>query len=1000
MIGHTLAHYRILAKLGEGGMGEVYRARDTKLDRDVAIKVLPRELSQDPERRKRFEREAKAVAALRHPNIVMIHSVEEVDGTHFITMELVEGDTLSNVLPGDGFPLNRFFDYAIALADALSAAHAKGIAHRDLKPANIMIDSDGRIRVLDFGLAKLLERDVETDRTVAADSETGEGRILGTVAYMSPEQAEGQPIDHRSDVFSLGIILYEMATGQRPFKGKTNISTISSILKDTPRSVSDVRQSLPRHLGRIVNHCLAKEPDRRYQSVLDVRNELEALKGEISTGEIEAPVVRTSRRARPKRVWWFGGLGLVAVAVAVAMVLIRPGNRESTAPTSTVATQTEAEAETDRSIAVLPFANLSGDPDNEYFSDGLAEEVLNLLSRVPGLRVAARTSSFHFKGQTGNVSEIGRELNVATILEGGVRRAGNRVRVTAQLVKAADGFDMWSDTYDRELDDVFEIQEDIATQVVEALKIKLLGKDAARIAKRPTDNLEAYDAYLLGQQRMARRRSDSLEEAGRYYQRAVDLDPGFAQAYAQMAVTYLLLAEYGTVREEEARTLAEPLIQRALEIDDQLGEAYAARGLLEWNRPNIEAAENAYRRAIELNPNHALAYMWYALLMRGRDRDKAWQLLRKSLELDPLAPVANTNMGSWLLTEGKPEEAEAQFRRVIEIDPGFVSGYAGMAWVYEDALDEPVKALEWRRKCVDLDPGSLQQRVQLGWTYYNAGRTEDALETFRETISIDPGFAPAYGAMSNVYRQRGRLDEAVRWGRKAVDRDRENFWFLLGMVDLYLDLGDLLKATEWMERLEKTHPDNALTKIARAELAEFQGDLQEAETLTREGAESVPEWLRARLAFFDLLGGRYDDARSRYESSPLLEGDDPVVNGTNLYDAIDICYTLGAPEDGPRRKLLLRKSEAYLLSRSPTARRNRYPTQMAEIRILQGRTDEALDLVEQLVQDGFKQGWWQRVDPAVRSLLDNPRWQTIVAGIRDDIARMRQKLAADGLASG
>ena len=996
MIGKNLSHYKLIAKLGEGGMGEVYRARDTKLDRDVALKVLPEDLARDPERRRRFEREAKAVAALRHPNIVMIHSVEEVGGVHFIVMELVEGKPLSDSLPDDGFPLKRFFGYAIELADALGAAHAKGIAHRDLKPANIMIDADGRLRVLDFGLAKLFQPDLDSDKTVGVDSETGEGRILGTVSYMSPEQAEGQSIDHRSDVFSLGIILYEMATGKRPFSGKTNISTLSAIIKDNPPSVSELKHTLPRHLGRIINRCLAKEPERRYQSVLDVRNELEGLMGEVSSGDVHIPAAERRPRIVSGKTARIGALAVVGLVAVVAAIALWP--RAQDGPTQVSSSGSGAGVSIERSIAVLPFANLSDDKNNEFFSDGLAEELLNLLAKIPGLHVAARTSSFHFKGHTGSVAEIGEQLNVATILEGSVRRSGNRVRVTAQLVKAADGFHMWSDTYDRELDDIFAIQEEIATQVVEALKITLMGEDATKLAQRPTDNVEAYDAYLLGLQRMARRQSDALQEAAAYYERAVGLDPGFAQAYAQLGVTYLLLEDYGGMAAGEAQAAAADMIGRALEIDDQLSEAYGALGLLKSNKGELEEAEKAYQRAIELNPNHALAHMWYATLMRGKDHDRAWELINKSLELDPLSAVANTNVGYWLVDDGKLNEAVKQFQHVIEIEPGSPLGYSGLTRAY-DVAGKPDEALEWMRKTVEVDPASLTRRMDLGWTLYQNGRTEDAVETFDGIIAMQPGFAGPYGAIATIHRSRGRLADAVRWGQKAYQRDRQNMQHYFQLTQLYLDLDDEATAMQWVEKCEGTFPDSPFPEITRAFVYLYRGELEEAgEILQRVGA-LAPLWFRQPLAAMDLRQGRRDDAVSRFadEFHDVLDGGDPEVDSGNLESATFLALAL--PEKDARRDALVAECDRFVTSQSALVRRNRYPWAMFQILILRGRITEALSEAERVMAAGGVQDWWLHdVNPFVAPVSDDPRWKALIARTREDVAQMRAELASEGLA--
>jgi serine/threonine protein kinase len=434
MIGQKLSRYKITDKLGEGGMGEVYLAQDTELDRKVALKMLPAEMADDPERLERFRREAKAVAALNHPNIVTIYSIEESEGTRFLTMELVEGESLDRLLPPGGLPLSKVFDIAIPLADALAAAHERGIVHRDLKLANVMVNRDGRVKVLDFGLAKLADSgaalaDGEVTEMATRTALTGEGMVMGTAPYMSPEQVEGRAVDHRTDIFSLGIVLYEMATGRRPFQAETSAALVSSILRDTPPPVSEVNVALPRHLGRIIQHCLEKDPRNRYQSALDVRNELKSLRREVDSGTVttgsgavrEVPGEARGERRSSAGIW-------AALAAAAALILAvgwwlgrgtGPAPQQERSPTA--ASRPAATQSVTPSVAVLPFANLSADPDNEYFTDGLTEELIQALSKVEGLRIPARTSVFALKGSNLNVQEIGSRLGVDNVLEGSRR---------------------------------------------------------------------------------------------------------------------------------------------------------------------------------------------------------------------------------------------------------------------------------------------------------------------------------------------------------------------------------------------------------------------------------------------------------------------------------------------------------------------------------------------------------------------------------------------------
>ena len=497
MIGRTLSNYEITAKLGEGGMGEVFLAEDTKLDRKIALKVLPETLAADPERLQRFQREAKTVAALNHPNIVTIYSVEADQGRHFLTMELVEGKTLDQHIPADGVALAKLFDLAMPIADALAEAHAKGITHRDLKPANVMVNEKGQVKILDFGLAKLAAADGEGDSD-ATDALTQDGLVVGTVRYMSPEQARGEGADHRSDVFSLGVLLYEMATGQRPFRGSGSVELLSSILKDDPPSVTAIKTELPNHLGRVVRRCLEKDPDNRYQSALEIRNELRDLKKEIDSGASAAGVspaaVRDSSRVNWKAVAPF----TLAIAVAASLIWWALDDREREGD-SEIATAESAVAAgpAEASIAVLPFANSSAEPDTQYFVDGVHDDLLIQLASVGDLKVISRTSVLEYRDTTKNIRQIGQELGVGNVLEGTVRRAGGRVRINVQLIDAQTDENQWAETFDRELtpENIFEIQTEIAGAIAAELAITLSGADRSTLARAPTRNQQAYDLY-------------------------------------------------------------------------------------------------------------------------------------------------------------------------------------------------------------------------------------------------------------------------------------------------------------------------------------------------------------------------------------------------------------------------------------------------------------------------------------------------------------------------
>jgi serine/threonine protein kinase len=596
LIGKTLGHYEILGKLGSGGMGDVYRARDTRLDRELALKVLPAQLAEDSERRARFTREAQAVARLKHPNIVTIHSVEEVDGVHFLTMEYVEGQTLASLIPREGLDAETFFRHSIALADAVSSAHEEGITHRDLKPANIMFDKAGRLKVLDFGLAKMLAEGTNApdDATVAHISNTAAGQILGTAAYMSPEQAEGKEIDHRSDIFALGIVLYEMATGIRPFSGDTHISTLTAVLRDTPSPISEIKRNLPRHLSRIIHRCLEKDPDRRYQTAKDVRNELEGLKSEVDSGvtlmsepSVGAPPVAQAR-SRPWMPWAIGAAA-VAVVAAVIWGLGGPGTDDTAGPrteSGPTALTTPTSTTTDRAdgrqmVVVLPFENL-GPPEEAYFAAGMTEEITSRLATIGDLGVISRTSATQYDRAGKTTRQIGEDLGVDYVVEGTVRwaRAGggqDRVRITPTLIRVTDDSQLWSDSFDRQIDDIFAVQTEIASQVIEQMGITLIGAEQANLADAPTDNLEAYELYLQAEEyrhenpfEWERRRVEMLEEV-------VALDPDFLQAWAALSTHHS--GWFMTVdKTEERLARSRAALEKAEAIDPGHPSTHLSRG--------------------------------------------------------------------------------------------------------------------------------------------------------------------------------------------------------------------------------------------------------------------------------------------------------------------------------------------------------------------------------------------------------------------------------------
>jgi serine/threonine-protein kinase len=612
--GHRLGRYEIVSALGVGGMGEVYRATDTNLHRDVALKILPEAFARDADRLARFQREARAAAALNHPHIVTLYSVEEIGGVHFLTMELVEGQPLNCMIPEGGLPVERIVEIAGALADALAAAAEKGIVHRDLKPANVMVTRDGRVKVLDFGLAKELRVTNSVEATIASAGRTEAGIVLGTPAYMSPEQIAGRAVDHRSDIFSLGILVYEMAAGRRPFQSDSAAELMSAILRDAPAPLASMRSDLPSSLQRMIESCLQKDPIARPATARDVRTAL------------------------------FAG---------------------PAAPSA-------ASARGEQSIAVLPFASLSADPDDEFFADGVTEEILNALAHIAGLRVAGRRSAFSFKGRQEDLRTVGAKLNVTTILEGTLRRSGNRLRITAQLIDAASGYQLWAERYDRVVEDVFAVQDEIARTIADRLTLTLASPGGGAAVQPPTRDLGAYELYLKGRA-LLYQRGLSILKAIDCFTEAVARDPGYAQAWAGLADGYTASGYSGFTRPADVMPRALDAARRALALDPELAEAHNALACatLLYER-DYALAEREFLRAIERNANYPQVRAWYGLFclqwIAGREREGREQIARL-VELDPVSGYANTLLSFSDFTSGRLEDAVTHGRQGTQLDP-------------------------------------------------------------------------------------------------------------------------------------------------------------------------------------------------------------------------------------------------------------------------------------------------------------------------------------------
>jgi serine/threonine-protein kinase len=742
-----ISHYRVVRRLGAGGMGEVLLAEDTQLERSVAIKLMSAELAKDENQRKRFRTEARAASGLSHPNICVVHEVGETeDGRPFLAMEFVTGQTLADIMQQRRLKIREIISLGAQVADALDAAHARRLVHRDIKPANIMVDARGHVKVLDFGLAKGFAQD-ELSATTNSVALTQTGMLIGTPHYMSPEQALGRDLDQRSDIFSLGIVLYELIAGQRPFLGKTVGETINNIVNQTPDSLGLENPIFSPTLDGIICKCLEKDPARRYASGRALAEDLNRLKVESERAMVgrETPVVTPApaagTTAEPTRLWELAGQAnrksnpALIVAIVAVLGLVMLGGwalfRSKSSSGAEAAGGKSGPATAQKSVAVLPFDNFSAEKDTEFLSDGLTEEITTALSRIPGLKVAARNSAFTFKGKKEDLRKVGAALGVTTLLEGSLRKAGRQMRVTAQLINVADGYHLWSETYDRGVDDIIAVQEEIALKIAEKFELKV-GDTAAPATRRAAPNMEAYALYLQGLHLWNKRTKTDLEKAAQLFNQAIDKDATYAAAHAGLASCYVLLPDYAQRPTSEYFPLARAAAGRALELDPTSADAHAVLGLAKSYSSDNAGAEEEFKRALKLNPNHATARHWYGVLLREAGRmDEAYTELRRAEELDPLSPIIKVNVLTWMGYARQYDRGLEETRRDLEAFPNFALFHGMVGWFlgqkgqFKEAIDELLTA----RASVGDSPYSLDS---LGYAYARAGDETRARQLLAE----------------------------------------------------------------------------------------------------------------------------------------------------------------------------------------------------------------------------------------------------------------------------